>query len=367
MEFTTSSRVGPAALEFSSRRLARQQKTRTVHASAPARVALAGNPSDGFGGRTLSLALGNYRARVTVRESDEVEILPAPQDTNRFTSVDDLVTDVARDGYYGGLRLLTAAVKRLAQYCRQLGAEVGERGVSIQYDTRIPRGVGLGGSSAIVAAAIAGLMKLWHIDVEVELLPALILSVETDELGIPAGLQDRVAQVYGGLTFMDFDPRIVGDGGGRYESLETAQLPPLFVAHVLHAAEPSDVVHSELRQRFHSGERGVIEGMAELALLATKARDAVLARDPVGLGNAMDASFELRRSITVLDPRHIRMVETARELGAPANYAGSGGAIVGILRDDSHLAELGDALRDQGVVVARCRPGEPAGVDADPS
>ena len=34
--------------------------------------------------------------------------------------------------------------------------------------------------------------------------PSLVLSVETDELGIVAGLQDRVIQVYEGLVYMDF-------------------------------------------------------------------------------------------------------------------------------------------------------------------
>ncbi len=34
--------------------------------------------------------------------------------------------------------------------------------------------------------------------------PNLVLSVE-EELGITAGLQDRVVQVYGGVVFMDFD------------------------------------------------------------------------------------------------------------------------------------------------------------------
>lgn len=35
-------------------------------------------------------------------------------------------------------------------------------------------------------------------------LPEFILNVEKKELGIAAGLQDRVIQVYGGVVFMDF-------------------------------------------------------------------------------------------------------------------------------------------------------------------
>lgn len=43
-----------------------------------------------------------------------------------------------------------------------------------------------------------------HLTVSTLEFPSIILSVETDELGIAAGLQDRVIQCYGGLVFMDF-------------------------------------------------------------------------------------------------------------------------------------------------------------------
>ncbi len=337
---------------------------RVLHASAPARVALAGNPSDGFGGRTLSLALDNYRARVTATEASKVEIVPAPQDRSHFGSVGELVGEVRRNGYYGGLRLLTAAVKRFADHCEKRGVDVGGRGVSIRYETDIPRCVGLGGSSAIVAAAIAALIELWGAEVDRAELPDLILSVEAEELGIPAGLQDRVAQVYGGLTYMDFDPRIVQrDGHGRYESLHASRAPLLFIAHLAHAAEPSEVAHADLHQRFDAGDRRVIDAMTELAGLAMTARDAVEAADAAALGDAMDASFDVRSSIATLDPRHAGIVELARELGAPANYAGSGGAIVGIAEDERHLGRIEEAFGAQDCVVAPCRPGTPACVD----
>ena len=43
--------------------------------------------------------------------------------------------------------------------------------------------------------------------------PSLALSVETDELQIPAGLQDRVAQVYEGVTYMDFRHDLMEQAG----------------------------------------------------------------------------------------------------------------------------------------------------------
>ena len=44
----------------------------------------------------------------------------------------------------------------------------------------------------------------------------------------------------------------------------------------------------------------------------------------------MDGSFDVRASILDLDPAHVALVEGARACGAPVNYAGSGGAVVGL-------------------------------------
>ena len=62
---------------------------------------------------------------------------------------------------------------------------------------------GLSGSSAIVCAALSCLLDFYNVRhlVKVEIRPQLILNAER-EVGIVAGLQDRVAQVYGGLVYM---------------------------------------------------------------------------------------------------------------------------------------------------------------------
>ena len=251
-------------------------------------MSLAGNPSDGFGGRTVSLAISNYSARVTVRESNALEIQPVAADRTRFDDVDDLVRDVRVNGYYGGVRLLKAAVRRLAAAAGERGVALGERSFAIEYETDVPRGVGLGGSSAIVTAALTALAGFCELEVESSELPGLALAVETDELGIAAGLQDRVAQVEGGLTFMDFDPGVVAaNGRGDYERLDPELLPSLFVAHLERAAEPSEVFHSRLRHRFEAGEPAVVDAMRRLGAIAADARGAVLARDPSALGEAM--------------------------------------------------------------------------------
>lgn len=62
---------------------------------------------------------------------------------------------------------------------------------------------GLSGSSGIVCAALNCFLDFYKVRhlIKVEVRPNLILAAEK-ELGIVAGLQDRVAQVYGGLVYM---------------------------------------------------------------------------------------------------------------------------------------------------------------------
>jgi len=336
---------------------------RIVRASAPARAALAGNPSDGYGGAVLAVAVANYSCEAVVRESSELEIVPAPQDQVRFASVAALADDVRANGYYGGVRLIKASIKRLHEHCLARGRGIADRTFAVRYRTTIPRGVGLGGSSAIVTATLRALSEFLELELTPDELARLALSVETVELGIAAGLQDRVAQAYGGLVFMDFglDAEDGTAAGGTavsgrresgaaldYERLDPSGLPPLWIAHRAEAAEPSEVFHSDLRVRFQAGDTAVVEAMQRLGSLARRAREAVGAADAELLGRSMMATFEARTAIAELDPRHVAMIELARRHAAPANYAGSGGAVVGLHRDDEHLAALRGAFAEAG-------------------
>jgi glucuronokinase len=184
-------------------------------------------------------------------------------------------------------------------------------------------------------------------------MPSLALSVETEELGIPAGLQDRVAQVYEGATYMDFSPAageiVDGYACGRYEPLDAALLPLLYIAYDRTAAEPTEVPHNDLRRRFAAGEPAVLEAMRTFASLAEQARDAIAGGEIDRLGDLMNANFDTRRSICGLAEKHVRMVEAARSAGASAKFAGSGGAIVGTYADDAMLKRLSSAFEKAGL------------------
>ena len=62
----------------------------------------------------------------------------------------------------------------------------------------------MGGSSAIITAALRALCAYFNVEIPPAVQATLALETETRELGVPAGLQDRVIQAYEGLVYMDF-------------------------------------------------------------------------------------------------------------------------------------------------------------------
>jgi glucuronokinase len=319
-----------------------------IRKRAYARAALVGNPSDGYQGKTISLIVRNFRAEVVLYEWDTVDILLTEDDRARFRSVHDLARDVALHGYYGGIRLIKATVKRFVDYCLVAGVTLHDRNFSIRYHTTIPRQVGLAGSSAIITATLRCLMEFYDVGIPLDVQPSLVLSVERDELGVAAGLQDRVAQTYEGLTYMDFSrehERIVhGLPCYRYEPLDPALLPPLYVSYHQGFSEPTEVFHNDVRDRYLRGDEPVVGGMRRVAGLAASARDALVGRDARQLSILVDENFDVRRSIFNLPPWQVQMIDVARACGASANFAGSGGAVVGTYDGDATLDRLHAAL-----------------------
>jgi glucuronokinase len=185
-------------------------------------------------------------------------------------------------------------------------------------------------------------------------MPGLILSVERDELGISAGLQDRVIQTYEGIVYMDFDKTLLDSRGyGDYQELRPPSDPPLYVAYDPDRAEVSDVPHRNLRDLYNRGDSTVVGAMQKFRDLTDRGREAVLKGDWDELHKVMDANFDLRKTIMSIAPENQRMVDVARSAGASAKFAGSGGAICGLFHGGRQYQRLVDALAQIRCSVVR--------------
>jgi len=325
-----------------------------VEICAYARAGLVGNPSDGYYGKTISVIVKNFHCRVTLYESPRLVILPGHRDQLVFDSVEHLVGFVEESGYYGGTRLIKATIKKFHDYCLEHGIDLAPKNFTVEYETNIPLRVGLAGSSAIVTATLRALMQFYGVEIPKPLLPGVILSAETDELKISAGLQDRVVQIYEGCVYMDFSRALLDEQGhGLYEPLAPTLLPPLFVAYHDAMSEGTEVAHSPVRERWLAGEPKVVEAMERIAALAARAREMILAERGAELGPLMDENFELRASIYPISPGNRELIERARREGAHVHFAGSGGAVIGVCRDGAMFDRLAHSYAQMGARILK--------------
>jgi len=319
-----------------------------------ARAGFLGNPSDGYFGKTISFSMHNLRARVLLYPSARLEIKLSKADLPVFENLHDLYQTTRWRGYYGGIRIIQALIVRFLDYCRERGIELEDRNFTIEYDSNIPQRLGLGGSSAIITAALRALCSYFQVSVPEPIQANLALETETRELGVPAGLQDRVIQAYEGLIYMDFAREIMDrQGYGAYERLDPALLRNIYLAYRTSLSEGTEVFHNNIRERWQAKDPEVVEAMKTWASYAEQGRAALLAQDYEKLDFLINANFDLRSRIYNVGEGNLEMVRTARSVGATSKFAGSGGAVVGTYKDEAMYEELQKALAAIGVAVIK--------------
>ncbi len=333
-----------------------------IRTQAYPRAGLIGNPSDGYFGKTISFVFSNFRTEVVLYETPELEILPSLKDHSCFNNIADIVRDVRLHGYYGGIRLLKATIKTFYDYCQENQIVLHDKNFTIRYCSDIPHGVGLAGSSAIITACLRALMAFYGVTIPKYVQANLVLAAERNELHIPAGLQDRVIQVYEGLVHMDFAEEIMTrQGYGNYTPLDPALLPRLYVAYRDDLSEPTEKFHSNIRHRFEQGERKVVNAVRFWARLTDKVRKCLCEGRPDEIGELLNANFDRRRQIYRITDENIRMVEAARSVGASAKFTGSGGAIVGTYKNERMFVDLRRKLAKLNIKIIKPKIFNPEG------
>ncbi len=321
-----------------------------IETYAYARAGLLGNPSDGYYGKTIACTVRNFRARVLLYPSARLEIKPSKADMPVFESLDDLYTITRWRGYYGGIRIIQALIVRLLDYCKANEIRLPNRNFTIEYETTIPLRLGMGGSSSIITAALRALCAYFGLEIPLPIQANLAWETETKELEVPAGPQDRVIQAYEGLLYMDFAKELMETRGyGEYERLDPTLLPNLYLAYRKTLSEGTEVFHNNIRQRWMAGDPSVVEAMKTWASYAEQGRQVILNRDHAALARLIDANFDLRAKLYRISKGNLEMIEAARSAGASANFAGSGGAIIGTYTGDEMYRSLEKEMGAIGV------------------
>lgn len=328
----------------------------TLRASAPARANLIGNPSDQYGGATLSCALP-LRARVALEPLASARgagscVLEAKGRRITLSGPGDLSL---RQDRFDWVRAVLAARGRALPPLR------------IAFETDIPRQSGVAGSTALVVALLHALAAWEGETLHPWALAERARQVEACQLGIQCGFVDPYACVFGGLRYVDLR--------GKAADLDPAQAPlasvealgpwaptlPFVVAFtgVRHA---SGAVHAPIRRRWLAGEARVRRAYERVAALAAEGKRALLEGDWSWLGELMNENHAIQRGLGGSGEPDERLIAAARAAGAPGAKlagAGHGGSIVALWPggDPSLLA---DALRRAGATALwQPAPAEP--------
>ena len=181
-----------------------------------------------------------------------------------------------------------------------------------------------------------------------------MLSVENNELGISAGLQDRVAQAFEKPVFMNFDKEIMEKQGyGDYKILHTDNFPPFYIAFRKNLSEVTEILHNNLKARFNIGEEKVLQAMTRWGQITEEFKTALLDNDRKTMHELINENFDLRKELVPISSGNIEMVDLARSVGASAKFTGSGGAIIGTYENEEMYSKLKDLMNNHEIEVIK--------------
>jgi len=206
------------------------------------------------------------------------------------------------------------------------------QGVHIDIASSSPPRSALGGSSAAVVGLIAALSKSYErLGVNPfsrQKIALLAHALEGSVAGVPCGLQDQLAAVYGGVNAWYWSGNIEGavfkkEAVIRQESFKD------FKAHMLLAycgiPHESKNINRKWVQQFLSGEYH--EDWAEIIVCTNTFVNALSEQNYKDAGASMNRETAIRRRMTpeVLDEIGEKLVDSAMEINCGARFTGAGG------------------------------------------
>ena len=319
-----------------------------IHASAPGRVGIIGNPSDIYGGTVISSAIGE-RAEVFIKEADGV-ILDIGGHVTRIRSRDDLVfgdtlpyLDIAKAVW----KYLTGDDNR---YMQDLEIDPAG-GFHLRTQTTVPMRAGCGGSTALLAAILAGILAHFGIRPTRYHIAEMARHIERVVLGVDCGFQDQYMVVFGGINCVDCRGKEWGweRDDAPYatveplaETLGNSAVMPFVLANTGKRQGTSGTYHGPPRQRWENGESKMVDGIARIAELARLGKRALIEQDWHTMGQLMNENCAISTELFGISEVNDELIQAALKhgaLGAKLAGAGGGGTLIALHTDPRYLAD----------------------------
>lgn len=288
----------------------------TIRASAPGRCGILGAPSDIYGGHVVSCSVP-MRATCSLTFGQGEAL---PEDPTLW---------------------LAATARFSVAPCR------------VEWHSDVPRSSGLAGSTALLAATLACVLKARNEPPDLStddgraLFAELVRDVEFKEAGVVCGYQDAYMAVFGGLRSMDFAGKHPIHSGppAEMKAIE-AELPFLLVTTGVERLSGS--VHGPIRDRWLAGDREVVAAISRIAEIGREAESALTRGDWGLVGALLDENQELIKRMGGSGDAIDRLIADCKEcgaLGARLAGAGMGGTVIALTLEPLNLE---NSLRARG-------------------
>lgn len=326
-----------------------QSAPRTVRASAPTRVDLAGGTLDIWPLYLLVEGAVTVNAAISLRTHAS---LSAGRGKGHRLVAEDLGVEETLQPGAGS----PGAGKLLLH--RAILHEMDPDGsLTVVTRSEVPAGSGLGGSSSLAVSLLSALDAWQGREPDPRRTVTLAADLEARVIRTLTGTQDHLAAIHGGVSAIRYGPggpsrRDLGSGARALEERG--------VLVFLGASRASATANWDMVRRALEGESRTLKGLAAIAGIAREMGDAVEAGEMDEAGRLLGLEWEQRRSLSpaVSTPETEKALEAARGAGALGGKicgAGGGGALFVVApaggRDRVREALLGAGCRDLGFRV----------------
>ena len=319
-----------------------------VHASAPGRGGIIGNPSDIYGGTVVSCAISE-RAEAVVADSSRL-MFDIYGHFQQINEPEDL--DFTPELHYLDIAKAVWRHLRMSDYAAN-GLLDPHATFHVRAQSSIPLKAGCAGSTAMLVVILAAILKHLNVDCERHELAEMARKIERHELGVSCGYQDHYMAIFGGCNCVDL--RGKADHGEDREA-PYATVEPLaqdlghlpFVLANTGIQRVSGKFHAEPRRQWENGDPARIAGFQRLGDLGRLGKKALLLGDWPWLGALMNENHALTCELIGCGEMNQHLIQTAMAdgaYGAKLSGAGRGGTIIALHEDPdwmgSRLLEAG--------------------------
>jgi D-glycero-alpha-D-manno-heptose-7-phosphate kinase len=229
-------------------------------------------------------------------------------------------------------------------------------GFTLETDSGVPAGSGLGGSSALNIAICGALARFTKTKLAPQELIELARNVEAQVLGVPTGEQDYYSAMLGGVQAIHLTPHGIQP---ERLSANAAEINARFVLCYSGESRNSGINNWEVQKAHIDDSRKVINHFDRIAAIAAKMRQALVEHDWESVARLLRQEWEHRKKNHpgITTPTIERLVKVAKTNGAQAAKAcgaGGGGCVVFLVEPEAK-ARVEAALISAGARVLPAR------------